>query len=67
LLACVLVSEAGRRPHREARTFRTVTRELEALREWLQERRGTHVGMESTSIYRVLDDHIDATRRRSKI
>jgi hypothetical protein len=32
-----------------------------------QARPVTHVGMESTSIYRVLDDHIDATRRRSKI
>jgi transposase len=33
------------------RTFRTVTRELLELREWLRAEQVTHVGMESTGIY----------------
>ena len=54
----------GARPHKEVRTFRTVTRELEALRDWLQAAQVTHVGMESTGIYwrpvyAVLEGHFD--------
>jgi transposase len=47
--ACVLIGQAGRKPHKEIRTFSTMTRDLEALRDWLKG--VTHVGMESTGIY----------------
>src|SRR3954451_16894063 len=47
--ACVLIGEAGRKPHKEIRTFSTMTQDLEAMREWLKG--VTHVGMESTEIY----------------
>ncbi len=51
LMACLLVGAAGAQPSKELRTFRTVTRDLEALRDWLQEAGATHVGMESTGVY----------------
>ena len=35
LVACLLVGAPGTRPKKEVRTFRTVTRDLEALRDWL--------------------------------
>ena len=49
--ACVLIGQAGRKPHKEIRTFSTMTRDLERLRDWLKELGVTHVGMESTGIY----------------
>jgi transposase len=51
VVACLLVREAGRRPRKEVRSFGTVTRELEALRDWLSEAGVTAVGMESTGVY----------------
>ena len=51
VVACVLVGAPGVHPTKEVRTFRTVTRDLEALRDWLQELGVTHVGMESTGVY----------------
>jgi transposase len=45
LVACLLVGAAGARPNKEGRTFRTVTRDLEALRDWLWEIGATHVGI----------------------
>ncbi|HEX2173752.1 MAG TPA: IS110 family transposase [Dehalococcoidia bacterium] len=51
VVACVLIGEPGRRPRKEVRTFATLTRDLEALRDWLQELGVTHVGMESTGVY----------------
>ena len=50
VVACVLVGAPGAHPTKEVRTFRTVTRDLEALRDWLQELGVTHVGMESTGV-----------------
>src|SRR3954468_18010974 len=47
--ACVLIGEADRKPHKEIRTFSTMTQDLEAMRDWLKG--VTHVGMESTGIY----------------
>jgi hypothetical protein len=46
------------------RTFLTVTRDLEALRDWLKAVGTTHVGMESTGVYwrpvyAVLEGHFD--------
>ena len=53
VVACVLVGEGEKRPKKQVRTFRTVARELRALRDWLTELGITHVGMESTGIYWV--------------
>jgi len=47
----IIVPGKGNRLRRETRTFGTVTRELERLREWLRAEGITHVGMESTGIY----------------
>ena len=51
VVACLLVGAPGARPMKEVRTFRTVTRDLDALRDWLREAGATHVGMESTGVY----------------
>jgi len=63
VVACAL-TPAGRRMQRTRRTFRTVTRELVALREWLAELGVTHVAMESTGIYwvpvfQILEGHVE--------
>ena len=55
---------AGAQPNKEVRTFRTVTRDLEALRDWLWAAGVTHVGMESTGVYwrpvyAVLEGHFE--------
>jgi transposase len=53
--ACVRVTPArGRKVTQEIRTFATTTPELLALREWLTERRVTHVAMEATGVYFAL-------------
>jgi hypothetical protein len=64
VVVCVLIGEAGRKPCREIRTFSTLTRDLEALRDWLRELGVTHVGMESTGIYwkpvhAILEGHFE--------
>jgi transposase len=52
VVACLLTGPLGStRPRREVRTFGTVTRELEALRDWLLSEKCTHVSMESTGVY----------------
>jgi transposase len=51
VVACVLLGEPGRKPRKEVRAFATMTRDLEALRDWLKELGVTHVGMESTGVY----------------
>ena len=51
VVACLLIGAPGVRPTKEVRTFRTMTRELEALRDWLKAAGVTHVGMESTGVY----------------
>lgn len=51
VVACLLVGAANQKPKKEVRTFRTVTRELLAMREWLGEHGCTHVAMESTGVY----------------
>src|SRR6516162_2402675 len=52
VVACVLVGAPGAHPKKEVRTFGAVTRDLEALPDWLVEAGVTHVGMESTGVYR---------------
>src|SRR5262249_4936448 len=64
VVACLLVGEAGHRPRRVIRTFRTYTQELQQLRDWLVSEGCTHVGMESTGlywvpIYSILEGHFD--------
>ena len=53
VVACVLVGDGEKRPKQQIRKFRTVGRELRALRDWLTELGITHVGMESTGVYWV--------------
>jgi transposase len=49
VVACLSVVEAGQR-RKEIRTFRTVTKELLAMRQWLLSEGCSHVGMESTGV-----------------
>jgi transposase len=50
IVACVIVP-GGRLPHREVRTFGTMTAELLELVDWLASCQVTHVAMESTGVY----------------
>jgi transposase len=64
VVVCVLIGEAGRKPRREIRTFSTMTRDLEGLRDWLKELGITHIGMESTGVYwkpvhAILEGHFE--------
>src|SRR3954462_1493220 len=64
VVACLLTGAADARARKEVRTFRTVMRELEALRDWLKAAGVTHVGMESTGVYwrpvyAVLEGHVE--------
>src|SRR4051794_28515405 len=49
--ACRLVPGAGGQPVTEIRTFATMTADLLALADWLEEGGVTHVAMESTGVY----------------
>jgi transposase len=51
VVACVLIDVPGRKPRKETRTFGAMTRDLEALGDWLAGQGVTHVGMESTGVY----------------
>ena len=51
LVACLLISGAGRKVTKLIRTFGTTTRDLVALRAWLHSEGCTHVAMESTGVY----------------
>jgi transposase len=51
VVACLLVTEPGRRTRKEIREFRTFTVDLEALRDWLVANRCLQVAMESTGVY----------------
>jgi len=51
VVATVLVGGAHQRPTKATRRFRTVTRDLLAMREWFQEHGVTHVALESTGVY----------------
>jgi transposase len=48
---CIRVPGAGRRRHREVRTFTTMTTSLLAMRDWLLAEQVTVVGMEATGAY----------------
>jgi transposase len=51
VVACCILSTKGRKPVKETRTFRTMTTDLLALADWLQEKGCSHVAMESTGVY----------------
>jgi transposase len=51
VVACVLTPGTGAEPHRETRTFATMTADLLALSDWLSATGVTHVAMESTGEY----------------
>jgi transposase len=50
VVACVRIAADGK-AHREVRTFKTITRELLALSDWLAAHGCTHVVMEATGVY----------------
>jgi transposase len=51
VVACLITSTQGPEPVKDIRTFRTMTADLLALADWLQEAGCTHVAMESTGVY----------------
>jgi len=51
LTVCVIASAASGEPAKETRTFRTLTRDLLALADWLDERGVSAVAMEATGSY----------------
>lgn len=53
VVACLLVGAADRKPHKQVRTFGTMTADLRQLRDWLRAEGCTHVAMESTGVYWV--------------
>src|SRR3954462_633213 len=64
IVACVLIGRPGQKPRKQIRDFGTMTADLEALRDWLQELGVTHVGMVSTGVYwkpvhTILEGHFE--------
>ncbi len=51
VVACLLIVLGNGKVKKQVRPFGTTTRELLALREWLQAEGCTHVAMESTGVY----------------
>jgi transposase len=51
IVACVVVPGAGQQPHKEIRTFKTMTADLLELADWLTAHGVTHVALESTGVY----------------
>jgi len=51
VVACLITSTEGAEPLKEIRTFRTMTADLLAVADWLQQAGCTHVAMESTGVY----------------
>ena len=51
VVACVIVPGKRHLPHKEVRTFGTMTADLLQLADWLTDCEVTHVAMESTGVY----------------
>jgi transposase len=51
VVACVVVPGPGKQPHKEIRTFNTMTTDLLQLADWLTAQGVTHVALESTGVY----------------
>jgi transposase len=61
VVACVLSGSLNDKPNKEIVTFNTTTKDLLRLSDWLEEKKCTHVAMESTGVYwkpvwNILDD-----------
>ena len=48
VVACILIPGPHAKPHKQIRTFGTMTQDLLALADWLTQNGVTHVAMEST-------------------
>jgi len=64
VVACVVIEQSGAKTKRETRTFGTVRKGLEQLRDWLEASGITHLAMEGTGVYwmpvyAVLEDLFD--------
>lgn len=51
VVACAVLTQEDGTVQRRTRTFKTMTADLLALRDWLDQLGITHVAMESTGIY----------------
>jgi transposase len=51
VVACTVVPGPGKQPHKEIRTFNTMTADLLELADWLTVKGVTHVALESTGVY----------------
>jgi transposase len=51
VVACLITPDSQGKPHKEKRTFGTVTAELLRMADWLAAAGCTHVAMESTGVY----------------
>lgn len=51
VVACVVLPGTGKEPHKEIRTFGTMTADLLELADWLTAQGVTHVALESTGVY----------------
>lgn len=64
LTACIIIGKNGKVIKKEIRTYKTMTEDIEKLRDWLKAERVTHVAMESTGIYwrpifNILEDNFE--------
>jgi transposase len=64
IVACLLVLDPNGELHKEVKKFGTMTDDLLALLDWLQQAGCTHVAMESTGvywkpIYNILEGHLE--------
>jgi transposase len=64
VVACALVSQAAGKPHKEVRTFSTMTPDIVRMRDWLTSLAVTHVAMESTGVFwkpldNLLEGHVE--------
>jgi transposase len=51
VVACVLLTQPEGLVERHIRTFTTMTRDLQALDEWLRQYAVEHIALESTGVY----------------
>ena len=51
VVACMITPGVKGAPHKEVRSFGTMTLDLLVLSDWLEEQGATHVAMESTGVY----------------
>ena len=64
IMACLLTGRADKKPKKQRRTFGTMSRDLDAMAQWLRENECTHVAMESTGVYwmapyKALEPHVE--------